>query len=143
MRWIGSLCIYSSAPGAAIGLPVVPWVCAQGAPASSESFLDLQRPPLGIPRAPQGPLGLHVGSESKNIDFPKVFHGSEPKTLILLRFFKSWTKKQTPFSGQMCQIHRTVASKWASGNSALDPLLGTTWHYLALLGSGGHRKQRR
>ena len=39
----------------------------------------------GISRAPQGPLGLQLGSESKNMYFQCVSQDSESKTTIFLR----------------------------------------------------------
>ena len=93
-----------------------------GCPDLLRSFSGSPKATLGDPRGSRGPPWASMWvRKAKNIDFPCVFHGFALKTLILLGFFKGWTKKQSPISSQMCQIPKTVASKSASGNSAADP----------------------
>ena len=85
----------------------------------------LWAPPLsshGIPKGAQGvPLGAHGALWAPpelpwdSHGGPKGLHGPQrPKTFIFLRF-------SPPFSGQMCQNHRTVINFVASRNSEADP----------------------
>ena len=51
---------------------------------------------LGLGPGPMGPgpgrMGQGPGRGAENIDFPLVFKGLEPETLMFLRFFKIWAE---------------------------------------------------
>ena len=82
-------------------------------------------PPLSSHGTPMGAQGVPLGAHGAlwappelpwdSHGGPKGSHGPQrPKTFIFLRF-------SPPFSGQMCQNHKTVINFVASQNSEPDP----------------------